>query len=60
VRLKEARCENPHPRIPGKPCNAPVRAWGTAGLIQVECYRCRGYIVLSFEEAESALTGMTV
>ena len=46
----EQRCQNPHPKLPGRMCNSLLRAKGI-GQITVECPRCRGPIWFDFERS---------
>lgn len=57
---REIRCEHPHPRLPGKPCNALIRASATGGLVGISCWRCHELVFIDFEPAGTTLTGITV
>ena len=46
----EQRCQNPHPKLPGRMCNTLQRVKGF-GQVSVECRNCHGWIVFDFEEA---------
>ena len=58
--MRTYRCPYPHPRIPGKPCNALLRI-EFVGTIMVECPRCRRVRIIDFEHTyTSTLTVLPV
>lgn len=56
--VKELRCEHPHPKIPGRECRAIFRVRELEGKMEVECYRCHGWVKFAACGSESpVLTG---
>ena len=47
-------CEHPHPTLPGRTCNALIRA-RVEGEVEIECPRCRRSRVL---DTRPVLTGV--
>ena len=47
---KEQRCENPHPRIPGKTCGALLRLKFSDGDGDATCWRCGGLVYFDFRK----------
>ena len=49
----EQRCQNPHPKLPGRVCNTlqhvelEGNVWGE-GILYVECRHCEGMIEFHF------------
>ena len=58
--MREYRCAHPHPRIPGRLCNALTRLSFSGGTVEVECWRCNKVIVANFEEAQTEGAGLTL
>jgi len=56
--MREFRCQNPHPRLVGKQCNAKIRVQADAGTVYVGCWRCNGTIKADFESAGTAMASV--
>ena len=47
----EKRCQNPHPDLPGKPCNFIARVKAQDGEVEVQCPRCHGWVRFDFRRS---------
>ena len=55
----EQRCQNPHPKLPGRMCNTLQHVKGF-GQVSVECRHCGGWIEFDFEESGTESTASFV